>query len=143
MAFVCGFQVRAAAPVQLRRICLYPSPDAARVHGQPSFGENLGNVQVCQRIPQIPADRDQDYLARTLAALERIRRADRHRVLTLTEPPANFATEPLDVNSGKERNIATVTNVGNRFTASPYGGTILFDNVKQSGSDLMIVDDLR
>jgi hypothetical protein len=101
------------------------------------------NVQVCQRIPQIPADREQDYLARTLAALERIRRADRHRVLTLTEPPANFATEPLDVNSGKERNIATVTNVGNRFTVSPDGGTILFDYVKQSGSDLMIVDDLR
>jgi hypothetical protein len=51
---VDGLQMRAAALVQLGRICLDPSPNATGIDGQAALGQNLGNVKVREWIPQIP-----------------------------------------------------------------------------------------
>src|SRR3954470_18539364 len=60
-----------------------------------SPGENFGNVQVRERVAQVPAHGLQDHLARILAALEGIRRRDRHGLPTLPDPPQIFAMEPV------------------------------------------------
>ena len=86
VAFVCLLQVRAAALVHFRCIRLYPSPDAAGIHEQASLGQQFGDMQVRERVAQVPADRLQDHLARVLATLERIRRGDRHGLPKLPDP---------------------------------------------------------
>src|SRR6516162_11775169 len=78
--------------VQLGSISLYPAPDATGVYGNAAFGQKLGNVLVRERISQVPADAQNNHLARKLATFERIGRSDWHGLLPYQTP--DFAMEP-------------------------------------------------
>jgi hypothetical protein len=55
-----------------------PSPtNTARIHLDTTFGHQLGDLLVGERIPEIPADAQDDHFSRELATLERIVRVDR------------------------------------------------------------------
>src|ERR1700730_11816936 len=73
--------MRAAAFVQLGRIGLHPAPNTAGMHLDTTLGHQLGDVQVGEGIPEIPAHAQDDHFSRELAPLERIERIDRHRLL--------------------------------------------------------------
>ena len=72
------FQMRAATLVQLRGIGLDLTPNAAGIN-RLTLGQNLGHVEVRQRIAKIPAHRPQDHLPRILASLKWILRDHRHQ----------------------------------------------------------------
>ena len=54
VALVGGFQIWAAALVQLRRIGLHPAPDAAGVHFDAAFRQKFSDMFVAQG--KVPAD---------------------------------------------------------------------------------------
>src|SRR6266404_8550114 len=73
--------MRSAAFVQLGCIRLDPPPNAAGIHLDTTFGHQLGDVLVGERIPEIPAHAQNDHFSRVLAPLELIVRVDRHGLL--------------------------------------------------------------
>src|SRR5258705_3383267 len=73
--------MRSAAFVQLGCVCLHPTPNAAGIHLHTTFGYQLGDVLVGERIPEIPAHAQNDHFSRVLAPLERIVWVDRHGLL--------------------------------------------------------------
>src|SRR3989442_15269595 len=73
--------MRSAAFVQLGCIRLHPSPNAAGIHLDTTFGNQLGDVLVGERIPEIPSHAQNNHFSRVLAPLERIVRVDRHGFL--------------------------------------------------------------
>src|SRR5215469_10247971 len=87
--------MRPAASVQLRSIGLDPAPDATGIHLDTALGQELRDVLVGQRIPQIPTDAQKDHLTRKMAPFERIGRSDRHQVSTLPDEPPFFARESI------------------------------------------------
>lgn len=86
--------MRSAALIQLRTIDLHPAPDATGVNRHAAVRQEFGHVLVGQGISQIPADAQQDHLAREMAPFERIGRGDRHGLLPYQTANAIFATEP-------------------------------------------------
>src|SRR5262249_12738133 len=95
VALVGGFQIWAAALVQLRRIGLHPAPDAAGVHFDAAFRQKFSDMFVSQGIPQVPADTEKNHRTRKMAPFERIGRGDRHGLLPYQTPSPIFAMEPL------------------------------------------------
>src|SRR4051812_24201702 len=69
-------------------VCCVPAPCAIILH--------LDNPGQSGRPNDVLSSADglEDHLARILAALERIRRGDRHGFSPLPDPPQIFATEP-------------------------------------------------
>src|SRR6266849_4665062 len=70
-----------AALFKKKNIGLDPSPNAAGIHLDTTFGHQLGDVLVGERIPEIPAHAQNDHFSRVLAPLERIVWVDRHGLL--------------------------------------------------------------
>ena len=93
VALLGRFQMRTAAPVQFGCIRLHPTPDAAGVDEQTAFCQNLGQMHVREWIAQIPTHRQQDHLARILAALEWI-----DRVIGMDFLP--YQSHPTDLRNG-------------------------------------------
>ena len=102
VALVRRFQMWPAALIQLRRIRLYPAPDATGIHGNAAFQQKFGDVLVRERVSQIPADAKQDHLTGEMAPFERIRRGDWHGLFTLPDPFSKFAMEP-QMPGGRDR----------------------------------------
>ena len=75
-----------AAFVQLGSINLYPAPDTTWIYGHAAFGQKLGNVLVGEGISEVPADAQNNHLARELATFERIGRSDWHGLLPYQTP---------------------------------------------------------
>src|SRR5215472_11626783 len=73
--------MRAAAFVQLRCVGLYPAPDATGIHFHAALRQKFGDVLVGEGIAQVPADAQQNHLAREMASFERMGRGDRHGLL--------------------------------------------------------------
>jgi hypothetical protein len=69
--------------VQLWRIRLDPTPDAAGIYRYAPFHHDLGNMLVSQRISKVPSHAQKNQLARVLASLERIGWRDRHEIPSL------------------------------------------------------------
>src|SRR6202043_735804 len=86
IALVSRLQMRPAAFVQLGCVCLYPAPNAAGIHLDTTFGYQLGDVLVGERIPEVPAHAQNDHFSRELAPFERILRVDRHGLLPYQNP---------------------------------------------------------
>ena len=82
--------MRAAAFVQLGGIGLHPAPNAAGIHLDTAFRQQLGDVLVRQRIPEIPAHAQNDHFSRELAPFERIVRVDRHGLLPYQNPASEL-----------------------------------------------------
>ena len=57
IAFVRGLQMWPTSLIQFWRIGLDPGPDAAGIHIDSAFGQNLGDVFVGQRISQVTSER--------------------------------------------------------------------------------------
>src|SRR5260370_728141 len=55
IALVRRLEMRSAAFVHLGCIGLHPAPNAAGIHLDTTFGHQLGDVLIGERIPQIPA----------------------------------------------------------------------------------------
>ena len=73
--------MRSAALVQLGCVCLHPAPNATGVHLHATFGYQLGDVLVGERIPQVPAHAQDDHFSWEMAPFERMVRVDRHGLL--------------------------------------------------------------
>src|SRR3984957_7764747 len=86
IALIGRLQVWSAALVQLRCICLHPTPNAAGVHLNTPFGHHFADVLIGERVAEIPAHAQNDHFSRILAPFERIARVDRHRLSTLSGP---------------------------------------------------------
>ena len=69
--------------VQLWRIRLNPTPDAAGIYGYAPFRYDLRDMFVSQRISKVPSHAQKNQLARVLASLERIGWRDRHEIPSL------------------------------------------------------------
>src|SRR5450631_2476977 len=65
---------------------------AAGIHLDTTFGHQLCDVLVGQRIPEIPAHAQNDDFSRELAPFERIVRVDRHGLLGTTNCSPSIAT---------------------------------------------------
>jgi hypothetical protein len=81
VAFVGGLQVWPAAFVPFGSVGLDPAPDTAGIHSHSAFGQKLGNVLISEGISEVPADAENNHLARELATFERIGRSDWHGLL--------------------------------------------------------------
>src|SRR5215472_13067693 len=88
--------------VQLWRICLHPTPDAAGIYRYAPFRYDLGDMLVSQRISKVPTHRQKDQFARVLASLERIGWRDRHEIPSLPNLFRNFAMEPRRLKPGTD-----------------------------------------
>src|SRR5215472_11999774 len=69
--------------VQLWRVRLHPTPDAAGIYRYAPFRYDLGDMLVSQRISKVPTHTQKDQFARVLASLERIGWRDRHEIPSL------------------------------------------------------------
>jgi hypothetical protein len=69
--------------VQLWRIRLDPTPDAAGIYCYAPFGYDLDDMLGSQRIAKVPTHAQKNQLARVLASLERIGWRDRHEIPSL------------------------------------------------------------
>ena len=94
LALVGGFQIWAAALVQLRCIGLHPAPDATGVHLDAAFRQKFSDMFVSQGVPQVPADTENNHRTRKMSPFERIGRGDRHGLLPYQTPSPIFAMEP-------------------------------------------------
>ena len=63
IALVRRLQMRSAAFVQLRCIGLHPAPNAAGIHLDTTFGQQLGDVLLGERIPEVPAHAQNDHFS--------------------------------------------------------------------------------
>src|SRR6266446_6823606 len=70
IALVRRLEMRSTAFVQLGCICLHPAPNAAGIHLDTTFGHQLGDVLVGERIPEIPAHAQNDHISRVMAPFE-------------------------------------------------------------------------
>src|SRR5262249_8687860 len=75
------------------------------IHLDTALSQEFRDVLVRQRIPQIPADAQQDHLARKMAPFEGIGRSDRHQVSTLPDEPGVFARESSAWHRGSDTSI--------------------------------------
>src|SRR5215471_20412938 len=71
----------AAAFVELGCVGLHPAADATRIHLHAAFRQEFSDVFVGEGIAEVPADAQQNHLAREMAPFERIGRGDRHGLL--------------------------------------------------------------
>src|SRR5712664_740122 len=105
--------MRSAAFVQLRCIRLNPTPNAAGIHLDTTFGYQFGDVLVGERIPEIPAHAQNDHFSRVLAPFERIVRVDWHGLLPYqdvgSEVRNGTSTDALTTTGPEVLPIVTVT----------------------------------
>jgi predicted enzyme related to lactoylglutathione lyase len=113
--------MRSAAFVQLGRIGLHPTPDAAGVHFDTTLGHQFGDVLVGERIPEIPAHAQNDHLSRVLAPFERIVRVDRHGILPYQDAGSKVRNETAQRHGSGEPADPRVTT-GDGAPASINGG---------------------
>ena len=64
VALVRRLQMLTTSLVQLWRIRLDPTPDAAGIYRYPTFHHHLGNMLVSQRISKVPSHAQKNQLAR-------------------------------------------------------------------------------
>jgi hypothetical protein len=81
VAFVGGLQMWPAAFVQFGSVGLDPAPDTTGIHGHTAFRQKFGNVLVGEGISEVPADEQNNHLAREMTAFEGIERGDRHGLI--------------------------------------------------------------
>ena len=81
VAFVGGLQMWPAASVQFGCVSLDPAPDTTGIHGHTAFCQKFGNVLVGEGISEVPADAQNNHLAREMTAFEGIGRGDRHGLI--------------------------------------------------------------
>src|SRR5215472_7778119 len=80
VALVSRLQMLTTSLVQLWRVRLHPTPDAAGIYRYAPFRYDLGDMLVSQRISKVPTHTQKDQFARVLASLERIGWRDRHAI---------------------------------------------------------------
>src|SRR5882724_8245367 len=97
IAVIGRLQMRSAAFVQLGCIYLHPAPNAARIHLDATFGHQLGDVLVGERISEIPAHAQHDHFSRVLASVEGVLRVDRHRLLPYQDAGSEVRNGTPDV----------------------------------------------
>jgi hypothetical protein len=57
------------------------APDTTGIHGHTAFRRKFGNVLVGEGISEVPADAQNNHLAREMTAFEGIERGDRHGLI--------------------------------------------------------------
>src|SRR6266850_6093621 len=85
--------MRSAAFVQLGCVCLHPTPNAAGIHLHTTFGYQLGDVLVGERIPEVPAHAQNDHFSREVAPFERMVRVDQHGLLPYQDAGSEVRNE--------------------------------------------------
>jgi hypothetical protein len=70
MTLIGRLQVRSAAFVQLRPICLHPTPNAAGLHLDTAFGHQFADVLIGERVAKLPAHAQNDHFSRELAPFD-------------------------------------------------------------------------
>src|SRR5215472_2491203 len=87
--------MRAAAFVQLRCVGLYPAPDATGIHFHAALRQKFSDVLVGEGIAYVPADAQNNHLAREMASFERMGRGDWHGFLPYQIASPISAMEPF------------------------------------------------
>jgi len=55
--------MRSAAFVQFGCVCLHPAPNTTGIHLDTAFGQQLGDVLLGERIPEVPAHAQNDHFS--------------------------------------------------------------------------------
>ena len=97
------FQMRPAAPVQLRPVSMDPTPHTTRADGQASFSGHLPHLSHRDGVPEIAAHTPHDNVAWIVSPFERIACGGARR--TLAEPAPGFSQRQAAIDPSKAKSV--------------------------------------